>query len=182
MSDELELMKQAFEAKHRAKSLEEIQQQKDEFTKALAAPPADMADDVVAAVAYINIRYRDPNTGKELAATVPSRVLLKTDERMLVWNVATSTLGMPWNNAPPAAREEAYALAVCRVQWDRDKDIPEWFKHAYLNDAEFAETLALEVGAHADLYFRGNRATREEDTRPRFVVGRAAVPAAAASI
>jgi hypothetical protein len=182
MSDELELMKQAFEAKHRAKSLDEIQQQKQDFTKSLAQPSADVAEDVVSALAYINIRYRDPISGQDLTATVPSRVLMKTDERMLVWNVATSTLGMPWNSAPPAAREEAYAIAICRVQWDREKDVPEWFKHAYLNDAELAETLALEVGAHADLYFRGNRATREEDARPRFMVGRAAVPAAATGL
>jgi hypothetical protein len=181
MSDELELMKQVFEAKQKAKSLDEIQQQKQEFTKSLASPQAD-PDDVVSAVAYINVRYRDPNTGADLTASVPSRVLLKTDDRMLVWNVATSTLGMPWNNAPPSAREEAYALALCRVQWDRDKEVPEWFKHAYLNDAEFAETLALEVGAHADLYFRGSRATREEDARPRFVVGRSALPATAPSV
>lgn len=181
MNDELELMKQAFDAKQRAKSLDEIQQQKQDFTKSLAAP-TEVKDDVVAALAYINIRYRDPSTGQELTATVPSRVLMKTDDRMLVWNVATSTLGMPWNSAPPAAREEAYATAICRVQWDREKDVPEWFKHAYLNDAEFAETLALEVGVHADLYFRGNRGTREEDARPRFVVGRTTLPSAATGI
>jgi hypothetical protein len=179
--DELELMKQAFEAKQKTKSLDEIQQQKQDFTKALTEKTAQ-PEDVVAALAYINVRYRDPATGQDLAATVPSRVLLKTDERMLVWNVATATLGMPWSSAPPAAREEAYATAICRVQWDRDKDVPEWFKHAYLHDAELAETLALEVGAHADLYFRGYRGTREEDSRPRFVVGRAAVPAPAAGI
>lgn len=181
MVDELELMKQAFEAKQKTKSLDEIQQQKQDFTKSLTEKTI-AADDVVAAVAQINVRYRDPTSGQDLSATVPSRVLLKTDDRMLVWNVATATLGMPWNSAPPAAREEAYATAICRVQWDRDKDVPEWFKHAYLNDAEFAETLALEVGAHADLYFRGYRGTREEDARPRFVVGRAALSAAAATI
>lgn len=179
--DELELMKQAFAAKQKTKSIEELQQQTQEFTKSLTEQPAAQAD-VVSAIANINVRYRDPVTGQELAATIPSRVLLKTDDRMLVWNVATATLGMPWNSAPPAAREEAYAIAVCRVQWDRDKDVPEWLKHAYLNDAELAETLALEVGAHADLYFRGYRGTREEDARPRFVVGRATVPAIAAGI
>lgn len=179
--DELELMKQAFEAKQKAKSLDEIEQQKQEFTKALTPKPTP-AEDVVAAVAHINVRYRDPSSGQELSATVPSRVLLKTDERMMVWNVATATLGMPWNTAPAAAREEAYATAICRVQWDRDKGVPEWFKHAYLNDAEFAETLALEVGAHTELYFRGYRGTGEESPRPRFMVGRAAVPAPSAGI
>lgn len=180
--DELELMKQAFEAKQRAKSLEEIEQEKQSFTKSLTDKPVPAPDDVVAATAYINVKYRDPTTGHELSASVPSRVLLKTDERMLVWNVATATLGMPWNSAPVAAREEAYATAVCRVQWDRDKDVPEWFKHAYLNDAELAETLALEVGAHAELYFRGYRGASEENARPRFVVGRAAVSAGGALV
>lgn len=181
--DELELMKQAFEAKQKQiKSLEEIEQQKQTFTKGLTEKPAPAPEDVVAVTAAINVKYRDPTTGHDLSATVPSRVLLKTDERMLVWNVATATLGMPWNSAPVAAREEAYAIAVCRVQWDRDTTVPEWFKHAYLHDAELAETLALEVGAHADLYFRGYRGTREEDARPRFVVGRAALPAASSSL
>ena len=180
--EELELMKQAFEAKQKTKSLDEIQQQKQDFTKSLTEKTAVPPEDVVAALAYINVRYRDPTTGHDMTATVPSRVLLKTDDRMLVWNVATATLGMPWNSAPPAARQEAYATAICRVQWDRDKDVPEWFKHAYLNDAELAETLALEVGAHADLYFRGYRGTSEEDARPRFVVGRAALPAPAAGV
>lgn len=179
--EELELMKQAFEAKQKAKSLDEIEQQKQDFTKALTPKPAD-TEDVVAAVAHINVRYRDPVSGQELAATIPSRVLLKTDERMMVWNVAAATLGMPWGTAPVAAREEAYATAVCRVQWDRDKTVPEWLKHAYLNDAEFAETLALEVGAHTELYFRGYRGQGEENPRPRFMVGRAASPATTTSI
>ena len=154
--DELELMKQAFEAKHKAKTLEEIQQQKADFTKTLTPQPGP-AQGVVPSVAYINVRYRDPTSGNELSATVASRVMLKADERMLIWNVATATLGMPWNNAPPLAREEAYAIAVCRVQWDRDKDAPEWFKHAYVNDAEFAESLALELppGLLADLLASG---------------------------
>lgn len=171
--NELELMKQAWEAKN--KSVEDIQKQKQEFTQSLTDQPQAAPDDVVGPVAYINVKYRDPVNGLQRAATVPSRVLLKSDERMLVWNVALATLGMPWNTAPQAAREEAYTLAMCRVQWDRDKDVPEWFKHAYSNDAEFAETLALEVGAHAELYFRGYRGTSEEDPRPRFVVSRAAV-------
>jgi hypothetical protein len=173
--DELEQMKQAWEARN-ARSVDDIQKQKQDFAQSLVEKPQVPASDVVDQLAYISVRYRDPSTGTELSALVPSRVLLKSDDRMLVWNVALATLGMSWNTAPPAAREEAYALAVCRVQWDRDKDVPEWFKHAYLNDAELAETLALEVGAHTELYFRGNRGPSEEAPRPRFVVTRAGVP------
>jgi hypothetical protein len=177
---ELELMKQAWEAKN--KSVEDIQKQKQDFAQSLVENPASTAPDVIDSMAFITIRYRNPNSGEEMTAVVPSRVLLKSDERMLVWNVALATLGMQWSTAPAAAREEAYALAVCRVQWDRDKDVPEWFKHAYSNDAEFAETLALEVGAHADLYFRGDRGASEAASRPRFVVSRAGVPADPARI
>lgn len=178
--NELELMKQAWEAKN--KSIDEIQKQKQDFAQALVEKSAPTSDDVVSAVAFISVRYREPTTGREMTAIVPSRVLLKSDDRMLVWNVALATLGMPWNTSPPSAREEAYALAVCRVQWDRDPNVPEWFKHAYLNDAEFAETLALEVGAHTELYFRGSRGPSEEAPRPRFMVGRATVPSEGTSI
>jgi hypothetical protein len=178
--EELELMKQAWEAKN--KSIDDIQKQKQDFTQALTDKPKAPADDVVGPLAFITIRYREPSTGNDMTTIVPSRVLLKSDERMLVWNVALATLGMPWNSAPPSAREEAYALAVCRVQWDRDTNVPDWFKTAYSNDTEFAETLALEVGAHTELYFRGNRGTSEAAPRQRFVVSRSAVPSEAASV
>jgi hypothetical protein len=178
--DELTLMKQAWEAKN--KSVDDIQKQKQDFTKSLMEKPQEPAEDVVGPVAFITIRYRDPNTGHDKTTVVPSRVLLKSDERMLVWNVALATLGMAWNSAPTGAREEAYALAVCRVQWDRDPNVPEWFKHAYSNDADFAETLALEVGAHTDLYFRGNRGSSEDAPRQRFVVARSTAPAEAAGL
>ena len=171
--NELELMKQAWEAKN--KSIDDIQKQKQEFTQSLVDKAAP-ADDVVGPVAFITVRYRDPSTGHDRTTIVPSRVLLKSDERMLVWNVALATLGMAWNSAPATAREEAYTLAVCRVQWDRDPNVAEWFKEAYSNDAEFAESLALEVGAHAELYFRGNRSEGNAPARQRFVVTRSAVP------
>jgi hypothetical protein len=171
--NELELMKQAWEAKN--KSIDDIQKQKQEFTQSLVDKAAP-ADDVVGPVAFITVRYRDPSTGHDRTTIVPSRVLLKSDERMLVWNVALATLGMAWNSAPATAREEAYTLAVCRVQWDRDPNVAEWFKEAYSNDAEFAESLALEVGAHAELYFRGNRGASDAPARQRFVVTRSAVP------
>ncbi len=136
-----------------------------------------MAEKVEAArpiepVAPAEVTYRDPTTGEVKTTTVTMRVLLRTDERMTLWQLALSILGMRWDASPVASREEAYAQAVCRIQWDAAADVPDWFKRAYVDDSEFALSLTEEVTNFTDAYFRGLDGKGNVVAAKRFVVKR----------
>jgi len=176
--DELGLMKAAAQGAHAPppKSppagdiVAETLKQREEFVRA-SATDVDGAQPVQSSAPAV-ITYRCPDTGVAETTTVTLRVLLTTDERMLVWQVAYGILRMPWENAPANAREEAYAEAVCRVQWDSAQTVPAWFKRAYTNDPEFAVGLATEVDALTEAYFRGSGRAGGMAPQKRFVVKR----------
>jgi hypothetical protein len=179
MSDELTLMKAAAAAAATPPPaaapddmLAQLRKQREAFTVAAPTPPAVEDSSPVQAVATAAITYRDPQTGEAKSTSVRMRVLLRTDERMLVWQVAYATLRMQWDIAPAIAREEAYAQAVCRVQWDEDKTVPDWFKRAYIDDPELAVNLAGEVDALTEAYFRGGDGAGSMAPPKRFVVER----------
>ena len=126
--DELTLMKAAAAAAtaqptttaapqaHEVDLLSRVLKERAEF---LAGEPT--VDKVEAArpiepAAPAEVTYRDPVTGEVKTTTVTMRVLLKTDERMTLWQLALSILGMRWDASPVSSREEAYAQAVCRMQ------------------------------------------------------------------
>ena len=163
---------QAAPAPPQVSPLEAARRAREEFE--LSTPPkATVADTApVQATAPASITYRDPESGKALTANVTMRVILDTDERMLVWQVAYAILRMAWDAAPAVARTEAYAQAVCRVQWENDPLAPAWFKRAYTNDVELAMRLAEEVDALTEAYFRGYDEAGRMATQERFVVRR----------
>lgn len=122
--------------------------------------------------ATAEISYRDPATGQVRSATVAMRVLLKTDERMLLNRVASRCLAMAWDAAPAVAQMQAWDQAMCRVQWDMDEEAPDWFKQAYVEDPALATALAQEVEALTEAYFRGHDEAGRVSEERRFLVKR----------
>lgn len=192
MNEELRLMKEmaqqntqqlaAAAPKVPESPLEAARKQREAFDAKPAAPEVASAVPVQP-TAVANIVYRDPDSGLAQHAAVTLRVLLKTDERMLVWQVAYNILRMPWAAAPADARDEAYAQAVCRIQWEEDTTVPAWFKRAYETDIAFSISLANEVDALTDAYFRGGNGAGGVATTQRFVVKREGnAPAAATAV
>lgn len=155
--------------------LGELRKQLD--AEAKAAAEADAANRVTAAkpvqaLASIAVSYRSPEDGVVRDAVVPARVLIKTDERMLVHRLARIILASPWETASVAARAEAYVQAMCQLQWEEDATVPAWFKAAYMTDAAFADALAEEVAALQDAYFQGHDSAGHVEASPRFMVKR----------
>jgi len=157
-------------------SLDDVRKAAEEF--ATKRPAESVTSAVpIEPVGTFAVTYRSPTSGAVQSASLTARVLLKTDERMLVWQVAYATLGIPWDRAPAFAREEAYAQATCRVQWDEDATVPAWVRTAYMEDNDFAMALAQEVDNLSAAYFRGNPRQGEPSSERRFVVLRSKTPA-----
>jgi hypothetical protein len=126
----------------------------------------------VQALASAMVSYRDPTTGKVMEAQVPMRVIIKTDERMVIHRLARVVLSSSWDSATPAARQEAYAQAMCQMQWEDDASTPTWFKTAYMSDPALAVALADEVDSLQDAYFQGHDSEGHVEESRRFVVQR----------
>lgn len=152
------------------RSLDEIEAASKSLSDRLAAKRPIPERTPIPHQVTFTVEYTNPQTGERLQASVPHRVLLKSDERQLVFRVAADVLGMDWGLAPMQARNLAYEEAVCRVQWERDASVPQWFKDAYLSDPGFASVLADHAGAHTDSYFRGLTPQGDPDAAERFVV------------
>lgn len=143
-----------------------------EAAKKRETAPAVPEAHPVMPTATAEVSYRDPATGQVRSATVTMRVLLKTDDRMLLNRVASRCLAMAWDSAPALAQMQAWDQAMCRVQWDMDEEAPAWFKQAYVEDPALAAALAQEVEALTEAYFRGHDETGRVSEARRFLVKR----------
>lgn len=155
--------------------LGDLRKQLDAEAKA-AAEAADASRVVAAkpvqAIASVAVSYRSPADGIVRDAVVTARVLIKTDERMMLHRLARIVLAAPWESASFAAREEAYVQATCQLQWEEDPSVPAWFKAAYMTDTAFAGALAEEVAALQDAYFQGHDSEGHVAASRRFMVKR----------
>jgi hypothetical protein len=173
--NEIEAMKAEFAASTQATEKKQerslVAEEEKAAKKRTAAREVEAAKPVMPQ-ATATIEYRDPTTGHVNSATVTMRVILKTDERSLLHRLAMRLLGASWESSSLLAQNEAYSEAMCRLQWERDETVPEWFKEAYTSDPALADALAREVEVLTEAYFRGHdEAGRVSETR-RFVVKR----------
>jgi hypothetical protein len=116
----------------------------------------------------VEVRYRDPDSGGVLQATIVSQVM-SADEKSArdLW-AATLSQGVPWEQLPRAAQGRFWMLATVLTQY---RDVPQWLSAAVLEDDDLLRALYEEGERHGARYFRGGLgAGAEDEAQPRFRV------------